>query len=209
MYRSCGLRYARSRAKKEGPSQNQQRRRKEKPLIIAKRESPSPTNGLPPYPVIRRSYPDSSFSTSSAGSPSGSDIYSHSGHHLLDNITPSPSPPAPNVNFVHYAPGGVESRGTGYSGSTNFYSGPSPLANQAPVISSQESSAPSQPPPPHHLPPLGQLAQYADRMSPIGLNSSATMAPASYERERDLRELPPTPLSAEPRHNRRLIPTQP
>lgn len=215
----CGLRYARSRAKKEGPSpvQTQQRRRKEKASTIRRESTTPPT--LPAYSAIRRNYADSSFSTSSAGSASGSDIYPHSGPHVVDNMTPSPSPPASNMNFVHYS-GGSDNRPP-YSAGTasSFYSLPSPLSN--PHVLQQA-------PPTQHinttqLPPLGQLSSYADRISPMMPSASSlthssltsTLPPASYERERerdnrdrDYRELPPTPLSAEPRINRRSILTQ-
>ena len=211
----CGLRFARSRAKKEGtnPAQ-QQRRRKEK---ISKRDSPIPPTSSSVYSAIRRNYPDSSFSTSSAGSASGSDIYPHSGHHMLDNVTPSPSPPAPNMNFVHYAPGGPDSRPS-YSGpqSGGFYNVPSPLSNPA-VLHPPHDQQQQQSLNGNQLPPLGQLSSYADRLSPpmtlstpsISHSSLTTTLPASSyerekERERDPRE-PPTPLSAQPRLSRKSI----
>ncbi|KAF9565221.1 hypothetical protein CPC08DRAFT_684180 [Agrocybe pediades] len=213
---ACGLRYARSRAKKEGPTQAQQRRRKDKGQP-AKRETPSPPNTISPYSAVRRNYADSSFSASSAGSASGSEVYPHTGQHVLDTATPSP-PPASNMNFVHYAPGGTENRNAYTGPASNFYSMPSPL-------SSSHVLQPQQPPPQHintnQLPPLGQLSSYAGRLSPMIPSASSlthsslssTLTPASYERERerdrDFRELPPTPLSAEPRlASRRSILTQ-
>ncbi|KAF8149847.1 hypothetical protein B0H34DRAFT_666911 [Crassisporium funariophilum] len=214
---ACGLRYARSRAKKEGPNPaQQQRRRKEKGL--SKRESATPPTSASGYSAIRRNYADSSFSTSSAGSASGSDIYPHSGHHMLDTMTPSPSPPASNMNFVHYAPGGVDNRPPPpYSGTAStFYNVPSPLSNPS-VLHPQEQQQHMHV---NQLPPLGQLSTYAGRLSPMVPTGSpithssltSTIPPASYERERererDMRDLPPTPLSAEPRHARRSILTQ-
>jgi len=159
---SCGLRYARSRAKKEGhvPSSGS-RRRKDK---ILKRDTSPPTStpspassgtpssyappssaipyqapSTPPYgsgSSVRRSYPgsyeDSSFS--SAGSTgSGSDIYvSH-----RSAGTPSPSPPAGTSSFVSYSAGSSESHGhrAGYYGS----SVPSPLASNPPAMLPSQS----------------------------------------------------------------------
>lgn len=205
---ACGLRFARSRAKKDGNNLTQ-RRRKDKGIV--KRESATPpTSASPSYSSIRRSFGDTSFSTSSPGSASGSDIYSHSNRHVLDNMTPSPSPPASTMNFVHYSPSG-DNRPPYTSHSNAFYSAPSPLSHP-PVSHEQEQQHNTQ------LPPLGQLSSYGgSRHSPLVTSSSpishsaltSTLPPASYERERDRdRELPPTPLSAEPRHSRRSILTQ-
>ncbi|KAF8896286.1 hypothetical protein BD779DRAFT_1433228 [Infundibulicybe gibba] len=212
---ACGLRYARSRAKKEGNNQSQ-RRRKDKG--ITKRESPTPPTSISPsYSAMRRNYGDSSLvSTSSAGSGSGSDIYSHSGHHVLEEMTPSPSPPATHMNFVHYSPG-ADNRPPYSNNNGSFYSVPSPLSNP-PVLHSQVHQHQH-----HHsnqLPRLGQIASYADRLSPMPSSASpvshsplaSTALAASFERDKDrdreLRDLPPTPLSAEPRHARRSILTQ-
>ncbi|KAF8639423.1 hypothetical protein AX17_001513 [Amanita inopinata Kibby_2008] len=205
---ACGLRYARSRAKKEGHGPTQ-RRRKEK--THPKRESMTPPNVTPAYPAVRRRIGES-FSTSPAGSASGSDVYPHSAHAILNTLTPSPSPPATNMNFVHYSPG-TNGRQQ-YSTSTNtFYSIPSPLSNP-PVLSAPHETGHQ--PHEHPLPPLGQITSYTDRMSPMLPSASSvtqspltsTLPPASYERERDReRELPPTPLSAEPRHPRRTLMT--
>ncbi|TFK40313.1 hypothetical protein BDQ12DRAFT_628218 [Crucibulum laeve] len=189
---ACGLRYARSRAKKEGHNQAQ-RKRKDKGL--AKRESATPpTSASSSFSAIRRSFGEGSFSTSSTGSASGSDIYPHSGH-VLEHMTPSPSPPASNMNFVHYSPTSGDNRPP-YSTATNFYSVPSPLSNP-PVLHPQVST---------QLPPLGHI--YADRLSP-GLPSASSHPQASFERERDRdHDIPSTPLSAEPRHPRRPVMTQ-
>ncbi|THV03223.1 hypothetical protein K435DRAFT_775111 [Dendrothele bispora CBS 962.96] len=159
---ACGLRYARSRAKKEGhvPSSGS-RRRKDK---ILKRDTsppastPSPVSSgtpssyapssstipyqassTPPYgstSSVRRSYgssyEDSPFS--SAGSTgSGSDIYAP--HRSTG--TPSPSPPAATTNFVPYNPSGSDSHGhrAGFYGS----SVPSPLASNPPSMLPSQS----------------------------------------------------------------------
>ncbi|PPQ76479.1 hypothetical protein CVT26_012554 [Gymnopilus dilepis] len=229
---ACGLRYARSRAKKEGINPTQQRRRKEKSLVKRDSATPPTSVSVPVYqPAIRRSYPDSTFSASSAGSASGSDIYPHAGHPIVDHVTPSPSPPASasNMSFVHYAPGGSDSRPPYSSTSNNFYSVPSPLSHphilhhhDQQQSSMSQASAASQHSAVNQLPPLGHLSSYAGRLSPMMPPGSpvshssltSTYPPASYERERDrdrdLREMPPTPLSAEaPRlTNRRSILTQ-
>ncbi|GLB40206.1 putative PAS domain containing protein [Lyophyllum shimeji] len=149
---ACGLRYARSRAKKEGHAQPQ-RRRKDKPSAgITKQRAASatpPTSAVSaPYPTsapaassMRRFSGDTSFS--STGSASGSEIY-HPHHvhgHVLDQkFTPSPSPPAgPGpMSFVHYAPGGpAHPHPHSYphphhTQPGSFYSVPSPLSH-APV----------------------------------------------------------------------------
>ncbi|KAF8199577.1 hypothetical protein BJ912DRAFT_1129641 [Pholiota molesta] len=224
---ACGLRYARSRAKKEGPNQAQQRRRNKEKATSAKRESVEP----PPFPASRRDYAESSFSASSTGSASGSDIYPHSSHRALDHdIKPSPSPPlaASNMNFVHYAPGGTNGRQAYPNAGNNFYSMPSPLSASHVLHPPPQQHQHQQPLSQHQhqqhmnttqLPPLDQLSSYAGRspMMPSSVSHSvlaSTVAPASYERERDarerdFRELPPTPLSADGRiGNRRSILTQ-
>lgn len=194
---SCGLRYARSRAKKEGTALSSHRRRKDKGLAVnTKRESapPSPMGGS----YSRRSGRDPSIS---AGSASGSEIYSQSGPSGMDGVSPSPSPPASNASFVHYAhPNGAHQRNSqvhqpdtrsSYSNNAgSFYSVPSPLSN------------PNTPRSPH--------ASHSSQMSAIRMESSyprmphspltSTIAPASYERERgNDRELPSTPVSPESR----------
>ena len=208
MIYSCGLRYARSRAKKEGHHPSQ-RRRKDKAQV--KGEPSTPPNA---YPAMRRRIGEGTFSTSSAGSPSGSDTYPHSGHHVLS--TPSPSPPSSNVNFVHYSPGTSTRQNYPTTSTGSFYSVPSPLSNPLVLNTPHE---PGHPTPEQHgnqLPPLGQISSYASRMSPmLPANSSithspltSTLPPASYERERDRdrdRDHPPTPASAEPHHPRRSI----
>lgn len=158
-----------------------------------KRESApsSPAGGS--YSGSRRSGRHPSIS---AGSASGSEIYS--GPTGMDGVSPSPSPPASNASFVHYAhPNGAHQRTSQvhqsdnrspYSSNTgSFYSVPSPLSN------------PNTPHSPH-----------STQMSAIRMESSyprmphspltSTITPASYERERgNDRELPSTPVSPESR----------
>lgn len=171
---------------------------------------------------MRRSFGEASFvSTSPGGSTSGSEMYPQSGHHALadNHLTPSPSPPASSMNFVHYSPG-EPSR---FSNSGSFYhSAPSPLSNP-PVLHLQEhgnqSQSQQQQPPPHQhqhqLPPLGQIASYVDRLSPMHGPASAsspvahsplaTATPASFERDRDRDRELPAPAPPESRHRRSIL----
>jgi hypothetical protein len=178
-----------------------QRRRKDKGAAVAKRESATPpVSAAPSYTSLRRGGYENSFST---GSNSGSEVYSQSGHHALDTLTPSPSPPASSVSFVHYSPQSQSHPGDGrqpYNNNTGtFYSVPSPLSNP-PVMNS------------HHGTPMDHMSAYSDRLSPMLSSASpishspltSTTAPASFEREREKdRELPPTPISAEPKQQSR------
>ncbi|KAJ7274468.1 hypothetical protein B0H12DRAFT_400156 [Mycena haematopus] len=175
---ACGLRYARSRAKKEGTQA--QRKRKEKGAVVKRAESATPptsaTSSVGSYSAIRRNYDESSFS--STGSGSGSDAYPR-----LEDSTPSPSPPASSMNFVHYSPGDNRSH---YQAPSNnsFYSVPSPLSN------------------PPVQPPASQ--SYPDRASPThspAAHSPLTSTAPSFERERERELLPPTPLSVGPRRS--------
>ncbi|KAJ6513330.1 hypothetical protein C8R45DRAFT_963273 [Mycena sanguinolenta] len=171
---ACGLRYARSRAKKEGTQA--QRKRKEKGVVVKRGESATPpTSATSPtgsYSAIRRNYDDTSFS--STGSGSGSDAYPR-----LEDPTPSPSPPASNMNFVHYSPGDSRPHYQAPSSNNTFYSVPSPLSN------------------PPVQPPSGSQS-YSDRASPMhspAAHSPLTSTAPSFERERERELLPPTPLT--------------
>lgn len=197
---SCGLRYARSRAKKEGITT--QRRRKDKVMALAKHESPSGASAPPipvPYRDLRRGSYDDTLLSSSAGSASGSEAYSHQqslhGHSNFDNLTPSPSPPAGSVPFAHYNP---QSQGTRQADSRGHYAVqpgslyPSPLSHP-PLQSQGLNHAPSS------LPPLPLVL---NRASPILSSASSDSAlsstvPASFERERhrDPVSLPQVSLS--------------
>jgi len=196
---SCGLRYARSRAKKEG---HHQPHRKRKDKGISKRESGTPPSASPSYTSLRRSsYGDTSFS--SAGSNSSSEMYQHPGHHVLDDkITPSPSPPASGMSFVHYSPTAVDTRPPFSGPGGPFYSVPSPLSNPPVQLEHHQASHGHT-----QLPPLS----YVDRMSPMHSSGSpvATMPPASFEREREKGRDLRGPLAVETRHSRRTILAQP
>ncbi|KII89928.1 hypothetical protein PLICRDRAFT_174736 [Plicaturopsis crispa FD-325 SS-3] len=193
---ACGLRYARSRAKKEGASSGS-RRRKDKGLPTEiKQTSHRPPSPSGSYSSLRRGgYDDSPFiSNSPAGPGSGSDMYTHSGPHTLDGVTPSPSPPASQMHFSHYpAYGGPNHNMVDthhhhpYSTSTNsFYSVPSPLSNPHAATHS-----------PHHNPSSSyeRMSQDLASGSPIMASPLSTMAPSSFERDR--RESPSMP--ADPR----------
>jgi hypothetical protein len=162
--------------------------------VIPKRESatPSPINGS--YSASRRNGHDEI--SLSGGSASGSEVHSHSGHAAMEAVTPSPSPPASNTSFVHYAhPNGAHQRNSqmhstdprsSYPNANSFYSVPSPLSNSSVHQSSHNN--------------------HSSQMSAIRMDSSysrmptSTSTPASYERERDKdRELPSTPVSTESR----------
>ncbi|KAI0049763.1 hypothetical protein FA95DRAFT_1537482 [Auriscalpium vulgare] len=201
---ACGLRYARSRAKKEGITT--QRRRKDKVISLTKQEPGSSPHSAPssttppiavPYAGLRRgSYDDASFiSTSPAGSASGSEVYSQAGPSSFDGLTPSPSPPTNDVSFAHYVPSSQSVR----QGSTRNYPGgafySSPLSH--PPVQSHAMHAQQSERLPHML----------SRASPILSSTSSDSAvssaapSASYERERhrDAMALPQASLS-DPRH---------
>lgn len=189
---SCGLRYARSRAKKEGITT--QRRRKDKVVMaLAKHESPPGASAsAPPIPVpysnLRRASYDDTFLSSSAGSASGSEAYSQQqslhGTSSFDNLTPSPSPPAGSAPFPHY---NTQSQSTRQADSRGHYavqSGslyPSPLSH--PPLQSQGLNHTTS----SSLPPLPLVL---NRASPILSSASSDSAlssavPASsFERER-------------------------
>ncbi|KAI0264492.1 hypothetical protein BC834DRAFT_937825 [Gloeopeniophorella convolvens] len=201
---ACGLRYARSRAKKEGITT--QRRRKDKVMTMVKQEPHSgASTSVPPIPVpynnLRRGSYDDNFLSSSAGSASGSEAYSQSqSMHgpSFDNLTPSPSPPAGIVSFSHYNPQPQGTRQTDSRGHYTAQSGslyPSPLSHP-PMQTQTLSHMPSS------LPPLPLML---NRASPIPSSTSSDSAlssavPASFERERhrDAVTLPQVALS-EPR----------
>ncbi|KIY43960.1 hypothetical protein FISHEDRAFT_77882 [Fistulina hepatica ATCC 64428] len=98
---ACGLRYARSKAKKEGHEQN--RRRKEK--SIAKRQSATPpVSAQGGY--MQRGYDGPVYM---AGAPPGSDVYGtrHDGGSASSVSAPphagQPQPQQQPMDFVHYA----------------------------------------------------------------------------------------------------------
>ncbi|KAF5342658.1 hypothetical protein D9611_001541 [Ephemerocybe angulata] len=222
---ACGLRFARQRAKKEGHPQNQRRPRKTSG--VTKREPSTPHVPTSPIYGVRKLYaPDGkgyspekyyaldhkpyAIDTKPFGSDASFTTSTNGGYSQVQSMTPSPSPPGTgtNMNFMHY----TDSRAP-YASSTSFY----PTSGHP---SSNISHSASHPPPPlssgqqpsTQLPPI---SSYVDRLmpssSPVNLSPfSATMAPSSYERDRErdreYRDL--APLSAEPRMKRTLMSQQ-
>ncbi|KDQ24660.1 hypothetical protein PLEOSDRAFT_1113890 [Pleurotus ostreatus PC15] len=252
---ACGLRYARSRAKKEGAGVGNRRR---KDRVISGGTTKSRDSATPPVGSRAGGSPSASSSGLYAsrrwtgddihtGNPGGrpgwagreeyggggsaNELYhphAQSHHHQpysnprggsrYEDGTPSPSPPASSVNFVHYqsgpgapgpgggggsptAPTGPEPPHPGRSsgGGGGFYSVPSPLSNP-PVSASQSASTGH-----HQLPRL----DYVDRLSPMlgggespiigsyggdgGMSSGGALGglPSSYERDRQLPPMGP------------------
>ncbi|KAG6837374.1 hypothetical protein H0H93_010532 [Arthromyces matolae] len=232
---ACGLRYARSRAKKEGQSQTQ-RRRKEKSTStvvgggISKRELSSTPPYMPGIPGTSASAPAGSSmplrmgTSPSSGAPLSVSVGSAGYSRLEDTnaglrYTPSPSPP---MSFMQYRP----PHGHGGHASGQFYGVPSPLSNTIPL--DDESIATPSPGSTgsasmngsgdhamgangnrSHSQLLPSMATYVGR-SPL-----STMPAASYERDRGERDkerdLPPPlalPLPVETKFGRRVLAQQ-
>ncbi|KAG6895336.1 hypothetical protein C0992_001758 [Termitomyces sp. T32_za158] len=191
----CGLRYARSRAKKEGHRPSQ-RRRKDKSLTsggITKREAsstppylpvPGTSSSAPPSSSMPMRLPSGAAALSASVGASG-EMYTHG---PLDEtkaglrLTPSPSPP---MGFVHYAPGAPAHP---HHHPHQFYSVPSPLSHTIPLRDEPSPTA-------------GAEQQQDAAAAAAGVNGAAvpayvasarspltTMPPASFERDRGDRE---------------------
>ncbi|KAJ3815134.1 hypothetical protein EV368DRAFT_79023 [Lentinula lateritia] len=183
---ACGLRYARSRAKKEGHVvSNSGRKRKDK---IIKRESSTPPSATSATGSITNSYSSSavipyhSSSTppfTSAGSlrrsyvSSYDSISSYSGNEIYGASrsvgTPSPSPPTgaatPAGGFSHYVSASSESAGHA-----------------------------------HHPTAASRTSYYGSSVSSPLVANPPLLQTQSFERvHRDREGYPPTPVSAEPR----------
>ncbi|TBU63084.1 hypothetical protein BD310DRAFT_945502 [Dichomitus squalens] len=198
---ACGLRFARSRAKKEGGSQRRRKDRAMSTLSTSTKPDPSPSASpvSASYPSMRRGsfFEEGSFlSTSSAGSGSGNDSFSHGPP--FDGMTPSPSPPS---GGMHYVPG----HSMGYNPSPmpvdrhGFGGHPNP--NQYYSLPPPQSGFPQQPAA-HHLPSNGHhplpparlepVMPYSNRLSPLMSPASpvsnsplsAGLSAASYERDK-------------------------
>ncbi|KIJ67065.1 hypothetical protein HYDPIDRAFT_109065 [Hydnomerulius pinastri MD-312] len=209
---ACGLRYARSRAKKEGHAGSTQRRKKEKTTAFGAREDPSPAQSSPiaiAGSATRGSaYEGGSFaSTSSVGSASGSEIYSQ---HSPLAPEPSPSPPSSALSFVHYShpppppPHSLQTRIDGhmqFHPSSPFHPTPSPLANSSvhrAFRGQDESSVPSS-----RLAPYPYVSSSAS--ASVSLPPANSLAPlSSFERERapEDRQMPPPFTSSEKKYDR-------
>ncbi|KAG8213401.1 hypothetical protein J3R82DRAFT_11901 [Butyriboletus roseoflavus] len=200
---ACGLRYARSRAKKEGHVATTQRRKKEKATVVTIKEEGNPSQSLPisiaGSGARGGTFESGSFaSTSSVGSASGSEVYSQ---HSPVALEPSPSPPSSGLNFVHYShpppPHGLRNEGRiqYHPGTNPFHPTPSPLSNQSsqrafrgPDESTMSSS---------------RLAPYPYVTTSAMTSGGNSIAPlSSFEREKaDERHLPTTP-SADKKYER-------
>lgn len=203
------MRYARSRAKKEGHAPSQSRRRKDKGTVAdpIKRESNTPPSA-PTYSVARRGYTSSVSTTTPTN-----DVYSTqpANQVLSSDGTPSPSPPASAVGLSQYS--GHDGRPHYPHNSASYYptSAPSPLSNVHSVPHPDSPQLPryhypshmQEPPTPisastahppshahHHqqLPPLQQLSSYVTKVtSSITHHSSnhaaqSSISIPSYER---------------------------
>ncbi|KAF9223860.1 hypothetical protein BS17DRAFT_781326 [Gyrodon lividus] len=205
---ACGLRYARSRAKKEGHVATTQRRKKEKTTAVGAKEQPNPSQSSPiaiAGAAARGGALESgSFaSTSSVGSASGSEAYSQ---HSPVAPEPSPSPPSSAINFVHYShPPPLPHVQTRNDGRMQFYSSspfhpiPSPLSNQSlqrTFRGHDESSVPSS-----RLAPYPYVSSSASSAFASGGNSLAPLS--SFEREKgDERYMPPPSTSSDKKYER-------
>ncbi|KAI0956052.1 hypothetical protein AcV7_006560 [Taiwanofungus camphoratus] len=216
---ACGLRFARSRAKKEGgPSHRRRKDRAFSTMSIKSEHSPSTTPVNVPYSGIRRGslYDDGSFvSTSSNGSPSN-EMYSQHPNHA-NGATPSPSPPSGNMHYVpysqhsahHHQNSQIDNRSHFGTHGNTFYSVPPPLPNQAMHHMTNNNHSHSS----NAVPRLEPVMAFTNRLSPLVSPSSpastsplsASLSSASFEREKHAKDhdrvlLPPTPVSAESRH---------
>lgn len=205
LWLSCGLRYARSRAKKDGHVASNPRRRKEKPCAIAVKEEGNPSQSSPiaiaGSGTRGNTFESSSFaSTSSVGSASGSEVYSQ---HSPVAPEPSPSPPSSSLNFVHYShppppppPHGLRNEGRmQFHPSSPFHPTPSPLSNppsQRTFRGPDESTMSS-----------SRLAPYPYVTTPTMTSGGNSITPlSSFEREKaDERHMPAT-SSADKKYER-------
>lgn len=199
---SCGLRFARSRAKKEGTTLSAaHRKRKDKNLSVKTHRGsapPSPINGGP-QSGSRRAFDDSQGSQGS-GSGSQGDYAAP-----MEGVSRSPSPDGgAAANFVHYShPSGAhhrnpqpqalhtDTRSNPYSNATNsFYSAPSPLSNSNVHQSHGNLS---------HSNSQSQMSAIRGTDSPYDSPlASTTAVPASFERgggERGSKLPPAQPVS--------------
>ncbi|KAI0368748.1 hypothetical protein BV20DRAFT_980514 [Pilatotrama ljubarskyi] len=193
---ACGLRFARSRAKKEGGSQRRRKDRAMSTLSVKPAPSPSASPVSASYPGMRRGsyFEDSSFlSTSSAGSGSGNDSFSH-GAAFEGMSTPSPSPPSGGMHYVpgqpvNYNPPMQAERQQNYGGHANqFYSLPPPSQGmQQPGVQHPAGNGHSSVPPSR----LDTIVPFPNRLSPlVSPSSPASNSPlsaglsASYERDK-------------------------
>ncbi|PCH42252.1 hypothetical protein WOLCODRAFT_120211 [Wolfiporia cocos MD-104 SS10] len=214
---ACGLRYARSRAKKDGalPTTQSMRKRKDRVLSnLQKEHSPSGSPIPAGYSDVRRGYYDegsfaSTSSTESAATATGDMYPPHPG---FNNISPSPSPSSGGSHYIPYAQAGGpaqnphgETRHYTTTG-TAYYSVPPPAP---PVQSAHAASyAHAAQAPPRLEPIVPYSARVSPQVSPAtpapASPNSATISVASFEREKAVKEqeqegLPPSPVLGEAR----------
>lgn len=158
--------------------------------------SPSASPVSASYPSMRRGsyFEESSFlSTSSAGSGSGNDSFSHGAG--FDGMTPSPSPPSGGMHY-HSSQSGNYSQAMQAEGRPSFGGHPNPYYALPPPQSSSlaQSGVPHMSNNGHSLPParLDPIAPFTSRFSPLVSPSSpasnsplsAGLSSASYERDK-------------------------
>ena len=157
--------------------------------------SPSASPVSASYPTMRRGsyFEEGSFlSTSSAGSGSGNDSFSHAPS--FEGLTPSPSPPS---GGMHYAAGQSVNYNPSMQaeGRPSFGGHPNPYYALAPSQSSlPQSGLPHLSNNAHGLPPvrLDPIVPFPSRLSPLMSPSSpasnsplsAGLSAASYERDK-------------------------
>ena len=177
----CGLRYARSRAKKEGGSGN--KRRKDKGFAQGMKQEggtppPPPGRGVPAshVPSLRRA----TFNEPFIGTPEAGSSYDHPPH---PGPSPSPSPPSRGPGgFGHYPP---HQNGSPAEIRANQFSYPIPPPTTHPGQVSPRSSGPST------VPRIGSTANYpaqnsgGNRVASTSSNSSSVSATHASSFERD------------------------
>lgn len=198
----CGLRYARSRAKKEGGTT---RRRKDKVLDAMSNKaahSPSTSPVNVPFDGNRRGsiYEDSAFMPGT--SATSSDGFVQQVHTELNGMKQSPSPSNQHATFAAYPPAPPEHQNSPAADHRQFATHPyyAPLPN---IDMPSNNQAPT-------LPRLDATMPYPPRLPPSMHHSSSPappphMQPNPYDRERQREKgyetltMPPAPLAADGR----------
>lgn len=196
---SCGLRYARSRAKKEG---GPTRRRKDKVMNTMSNKSdhsPSTSPVNVPFSAARRSsvYDDNMSFMPGTSASSATDAFSH--HPDLNGMKQSPSPTGATTTFAAYPPAPPDHHAHDHRAPFAHHAFYPSLPNIDMPHGSQATT----------LPRMDATMPYSSRIAP---NIHATpspaphsqMSPNPYDRERRDKGyepivLPPTPLAADGR----------
>lgn len=166
-------------------------------LSVKPEPSPSASPVSASYPTMRRGsyFEEGSFlSTSSAGSGSGNDSFSHGAS--FEGMTPSPSPPSGGLHYVpgqsvNYNPHMPGQGRPGFGGHPNDYYSlpPAPHASGLAQSGVQHVSPNGHPLPPSRLDPIvpfpSRLPHLDSPSSPVANSPlSAGLSAASYEREK-------------------------